>query len=138
MTDQEADELLTPEALAVLQTPLPDEPGSRGAEQTLDAALEAALEAAYQCALITSWVTPLAPPWISPRRRVIVVRRGAESEPLFSDLDAARWLADRVRERAPLIVERFGPLPESQTWRNWLTLLDRMADLAEHVAWRVA
>lgn len=134
MTDQQADELLTPEALAVLQTPLPDEPGYRREleERERRKALAAALEAAYQCALLTSWVVP------SPQVRVYYVRRGGAGETLLSDLDAARWLADRIRERAPLIVERFGPLPESQTWRNWLALLDKMADLAEHVAWRVA
>ena len=122
MVTEEADELLTPEALRVL-CPSP--------EAERNQALGEALEAAYQCALISSYGKEPGP------RGIWTVQRCGEPEVLLSALDAARWLSDRVRERWRVLL-MFVDRQEGGTWQNWVALLDKMEALAEHVAWHVA
>ena len=86
MVTEEADELLTPEALRVL-CPSP--------EAERNQALGEALEAAYQCALISSYGKEPGP------RGIWTVQRCGEPEVLLSALDAARWLSVVSSGRTP-------------------------------------
>ena len=95
-------------------------------QTAMETALEAALEAGYQCALFFSWERRQA----RGDAPFYIVRRGGGEEVLLSRLDAARWLSHRIAERADYAV-----LADVQRSPRWRALLDRMEDLAEHLAW---